>query len=76
MDDVDVMRALDYDAKLISSPILTEFTRETQMMLDNAMCDILGCELEESQQRLAQQLRCFRELGARLSRGDTADATY
>ena len=36
------MHALDCDAKLTSSPILTEFTKEMQMMLDNAMCDILG----------------------------------
>ena len=69
------MRALDYDAKLTSSPILTELTRETQMMLDNAMCDILGCELEESQQRSVQQPGCVGELGARrLSRSDRADA--
>ena len=53
------MHALDYDAKLISSPILTELTREMQVMLDNSMCDILGCELEESQQHLVQQPGCF-----------------
>ena len=41
------MNALDYDAKLIPSPILTELTRETHVLMDNAMCAILGCELEE-----------------------------
>ena len=56
-----VTHALDHDAKMISSPILTELTREMQMMLDNAMCDILGCELEESQQHLVQQPGCFGE---------------
>ena len=71
------MHALDCDAKLISSPILTELTRETQRMLDNAMCDILGCELEVGQQRLVQQPGCFGGLGARrLSRVDRADAAY
>ena len=45
------------------------------MMLDNAMCDILGCELEESLPRLLQQRGFFGKLGAhRLSRGDRADA--
>ena len=71
------MHALDCDAKLISSPILTELTREMQMMLDNAMCDILGCEVEEGLQCLVQQPGCFGELGARrLSRGDRTDAAY
>ena len=71
------MHALDYDAKLISSPTLTELTRELQMMLDTAMCDILVCELEKDQQRLVQQPGCFGWLGARrLSSGDRAVAAY
>ena len=36
------MHASDYDAKLIPSPILTELTREMHVLMDNAMCDILG----------------------------------
>ena len=37
-------------------------------LLDNAMFDILGCELDEGQQRVVQQPGC------RLSRSDRADA--
>ena len=45
-------------------------TREMQMMLDNAMC-----ELEEGQQRTVQQPGCFAGPKARrLSRGDKPDA--
>ena len=70
------MRALDDDAKLIPTPILTELTREIHVLMDNAMCDILGCELEEGQRRLVQP-GCFAGLGARrLSRGDRADAAH
>ena len=38
------MRALDYDA-----------TEEMHVLMGAAMCNILGCDLEESQRRLLQQ---------------------
>ena len=64
------MHALDYDAKLTPSLVLTEITEEMHVQLDEATDNILGCNLEASQHRLVQQPGCFGGLrGRRLSRG-------
>ena len=69
------MRALDYDAKLIPSPVMERMTSDMQQMLEEATDVILGCNLDADQQRLVQQPGCFGGLGARrLSRGTRAVA--
>ena len=59
------MHALDFDAKLIPSPVMERVASDTQQMLDEATDVILGCNLDTDQQRLVQQLGCFGGLGAR-----------
>ena len=71
------MHALDYDAKLIPSPVMERMTSDMQQMLDQATDAILGCNLDDDQRRLVQQPGCFGGLGARrLSRSTRADAAY
>ena len=53
------MHALDYDAKLIPSPVMERMTSDMQQMLDEATDEILGCNLDADQQRLVQQPGCF-----------------